>query len=51
MIYDENLNEERYCNILWQVIVPALHALPNNEANESWFQQDCPLAHDIGTFL
>lgn len=54
MIYDENLNGERYCNILRQVIVPAMHALPNNEANEAWFQQDGAPAHNsrgVGTLL
>ena len=46
-IFDENLNGNRYVQLLQQQIIPAIrNTVPPNELRNTWFQQDgCP-AHN-----
>lgn len=44
-IYEENLNTNRYLQILEEIVTPFLDDLPLNEFRECWFQLDGAPAH------
>lgn len=49
--YNENLNGERYCDLLESAIRPVLHTLRNGEAASAWYQQDGALLITLGQIV